>query len=455
MAVWSGVVAGPTGEPRIYLVARTASGRTAIGELTTSYFVELQQSIRFGELGHATIVDGLGQVIAHPRAEWVEARKNISKVKPVRAMMQGRTGVTEFYSPALEANMIAGFTVVPDTGWGIMVPQPLQELYNHADRVAWIAVQLALVAMLATGLISWLLARGLSGSLQPLLTVADRIAAGDLSARVGLDAGSGPREVSIVSSAVDDMMDRLATATQKQVDAYAELDRAKSELLAHVSHELRTPLNAIIGFSDVIRRQMFGPVGTKRYVEYADDVANSGNHLLNLVDQLLEVARNDLPKGRNAAEEVDIGKVVSAAIGIASAASPGPRNWVRYLPEDLPKVLGNERQLTQMMINLLENAGKYSDDGARILASVDRTPTGDLLIKVQDEGIGMTPAELESCMTPFGRGSTPLVRTRKGAGLGLSVVASIFAAHDSTIQIDSAPGEGTTVSVIIPKRQLG
>lgn len=451
---WSGVVKNRFGKPQIYLIAQTEDGKTAIGALTTSYLIDLQQSVRFGQKGHAAIVDKDGRVIAHPLSDWVAERRDLSQVKPVQAMMKGEAGVAEFFSPALQADMIAGYSVVSGTGWGIMVPQPLEELYAHAERIAWIAGQLALVAMCATGLISWLLARGLSGSLQPLLSVADRIGAGDLSARVGAQSFKGPREVMVVSTAVDEMMDRLATATRKQMEAYDQLDRTKSELLAHVSHELRTPLNAIIGFADIIHREVFGPIGTGRYIEYADDITKSGRHLLRLVDQLLEVARNDLSPPRVRIEQVDITPVVTGAVAIAAAASPGPRDWIREVADDLPQIIGDEQQLSQMMINVLENAGKYSEDGARILTRVALTPAGELMIRVEDSGIGMTEEELDACMIPFGRGSSPLVRTRKGAGLGLSVVASIVAAHDASIAIDSTPGKGTTVSIIFPKRRL-
>ena len=452
--VWTGVAPSASGQPRIYVAARVGDGLTAIGELTTDYFLNLQDSIRFGQLGHAAIFDRSGRVIAHPRREWVDSRRDLSEVKPVKAMMEGRTGVIEFFSPAIEANMIAGFAVVPETGWGIMVPQPVQELYEYADHIAWIALQLVVIAMGATAIISWLLARGLSGSLQPLLSVADRIAAGDLSARVGSTSSIGPREVTIVSSAIDQTMDQLTSANRKQLDAYAEVDRAKSQMLAHVSHELRTPLNAIIGFSDVIRREVFGPIGKRRYVDYADDIANSGTHLLHLVDQLLQVAQNDLSPGHPHVEDVDITQVVSGAMTIAASASIGPRSWTHTFAEDLPRVRGNRHQFSQMMINLLENAAKYSDDGDRITTEVAQTGDGDLMIRVEDTGIGMTAEEVESCMTPFGRGTSALVRGRKGVGLGLSVVASIVSAHDSTIRIDSTPGEGTRVSIVIPKSRL-
>lgn len=452
--VWSGVVQAPSGEPRIYVAAQVANGLTAIGELSTEYFLSLQRAVRFGKLGHAAIVDGNGRVIAHPKKEWVESRQDLSAVAPVQAMLRGESGVAEFFSPALQASMIAGYSTVAPTGWGIMVPQPVGELYAYADRIAWIAGLLSVAAMIATGMISWLLARGLSGSLQPLLQVADRISAGDLSARVGSIASRGPREVKVVSSAVDQMMDRLAAATAKQMQAYAELDRAKSELLAHVSHELRTPLNAIIGFSDIIRRQMFGPVGTERYIEYARDITSSGNHLLRLVDQLLEVARDDLEAGGSREDAVDLRTVIGNARGIAAAATPGARDWIEEFDEDLPAVRGNPHQLTQMMINLLENAGKYSEDGTRILTQARRTAEGDILIRVLDHGIGMSETEQDSCMTPFGRGTSPFVRSRKGAGLGLSVVASVAATHGFSISIDSAPGDGTTVSILVPKDRL-
>ena len=120
------------GLPVFYLVKQLPAGRLGVGAVTTSYLVSLQQAIAFGDHGHAVMVDAKGQVIAHPFKDWVAASRDISGVPVVAAMMRGETGVGQFYSPAFNDNMIAGYAVVPETGWGVMVPQPIAELRRRA-----------------------------------------------------------------------------------------------------------------------------------------------------------------------------------------------------------------------------------------------------------------------------------------------------------------------------------
>ena len=129
---FSNVMADAQGQPTIYLVEELPNGETAVGAMGIDYITKLQRHITFGELGHAAIVDSSGNIIAHPNKEWSHSIKNISKVKPVKHMINGESGVTEFYSPAVKADMITGYTVVPGVGWGLMVPQLIEELRDKA-----------------------------------------------------------------------------------------------------------------------------------------------------------------------------------------------------------------------------------------------------------------------------------------------------------------------------------
>ncbi|HSG94643.1 MAG TPA: sensor domain-containing phosphodiesterase, partial [Afifellaceae bacterium] len=133
------VMAGPDGRPIIYLVRRL-SDRIVIGALTTDYFVRLGKAISFGAKGHAAIVDHKGNVLAHPLDSWIAARKNIAKVSAVKRMLKGETGIETFYSPALKGDMVAGFTTVSGPGWGVMIPQPVEELIAKAERIKYSVV---------------------------------------------------------------------------------------------------------------------------------------------------------------------------------------------------------------------------------------------------------------------------------------------------------------------------
>src|SRR4029434_6200741 len=163
-------------EPTIFLFQPLDGERYALGALRTEYFVELQSAVAFGKQGHAVIVDRHGRVIAHPNPQWRTTMQDLSALEPVRRMMNGETGVTRFFSPALREEVIAGFSTVPEVGWGVMVPQPLSELAAHVSlvqRAVWSVIGMAL---LCAGLLGVLVSRWLSTPLRRIALVAERFA---------------------------------------------------------------------------------------------------------------------------------------------------------------------------------------------------------------------------------------------------------------------------------------
>lgn len=459
---WSGVIENPGGVPVVILALHRDDGLLAVGELALDYVRSLQTAVKFGDKGHAAIVDAKGRVLAHPRAQWEQERKDISKVSAVQAMMRGESGVIEFYSPAMRADMIAGFSTVPYTGWGVMVPQPVAELYRHARDVAWAALVIGVAMMGVTGIVSWLLARRLARAFEPLRTVADRIEQGDLSARIHDSLPSAaPREFHAVSKAVDDMMDRLAASFRAEAAAQIEAlraeaqHRAKAGLLAHVSHELRTPLNAILGFSDIIRSELLGKIAQRRYVDYANDIQESGRHLLKLIDQTLELARSERGDGSSDDEEwLDLSHLAARALEIVTVASGSRRRRRRLdVQPGLPLVRLGRARFMQVLINLIDNAEKYTEEDGLVGVTVRVDGAGRPVVTVEDDGIGMTAEDVAVSTMPFGRSRNPLVRLRDGAGLGLSVVATIVERLGAGLAIVSEPGKGTSVSVTLPRER--
>ncbi|WP_085905831.1 ATP-binding protein [Kiloniella majae] len=172
------------GKPTIYLIKSDLDGSLVIGGLETDYIVDIGQKISFGKLGHAAIVDHKGQVLSHPNSLWQDEIKDISDIRPVSLMMAAQTGVTTFYSPAIQADMIAGFTSLPKIGWGVMIPQPLSELEERANGVKTAVVIITLLGVMAAALVSWLLARYLSMPMQAVVHAAGDVASGKLNARV-------------------------------------------------------------------------------------------------------------------------------------------------------------------------------------------------------------------------------------------------------------------------------
>ena len=155
--VFSNVMADSQGRGTIFLTRRLGANQIAIGALDLDYIRKLQKAIAFGEKGHSAIVDRAGNILAHPKPEWQDSFKNISKIKPVVKMMAGETGVATFYSPAMKSDMITGFTTVPRTGWGMMVPQPIPELEKHAGEAKRVALMLIILGLFIAAALSWFL----------------------------------------------------------------------------------------------------------------------------------------------------------------------------------------------------------------------------------------------------------------------------------------------------------
>jgi diguanylate cyclase (GGDEF)-like protein/PAS domain S-box-containing protein len=171
-------------KPIFFLVQAIDSGQLLLGTLETTYLVESQKSIAFGERGHSMVVDATGRVIAHPKSEWVVMSKDASKLSVVQKMIRGETGVSTFFSPPMQADMIAGHTSVPGVGWGVMVPQPISELRDSATYVRWAAFFISMFGIVVAGLLGWLAARALARPIESICKTANAIASVDSAARV-------------------------------------------------------------------------------------------------------------------------------------------------------------------------------------------------------------------------------------------------------------------------------
>jgi PAS domain S-box-containing protein len=231
--------------------------------------------------------------------------------------------------------------------------------------------------------------------------------------------------------------------------------RAKSEFLANMSHELRTPLNAIIGFSDVISGQLLGPVGTARYREYAEDISHSGQHLLSLISDILDLAkieakRIDLDQG-----EIDMSKVLANCAALV--ASRAQRAGVRVecaCESDLAPLLADELRVKQVILNLLDNAIKFSDRGGVVRLTCGRNDQGGIDVAVADRGPGMNAAQLREAVLPFRQVASSVAKRAEGAGLGLPLAIRLMELHGGRIELDSAPGRGTTATARFPQERV-
>ena len=237
-------------------------------------------------------------------------------------------------------------------------------------------------------------------------------------------------------------------------DQATAASKSKSEFLANMSHELRTPLNAIIGFSEAIEREIFGPLGSQRYQEYAADIYESGIHLLNVINDILDLSKIEAGRFDLSEHEMDVRTVLnSASVIVKPRAQQAGVQLVIEAPDEELYLYADERALKQVLINLLANAVKFSLRGGTVQLSVETDDT-HMHLKVRDEGVGMDPEDIPRALQPFTQVDGSLSRAHEGTGLGLPLAKRLVELHDGTLSIESALGEGTTVTVSLPISRL-
>jgi PAS domain S-box-containing protein len=232
-------------------------------------------------------------------------------------------------------------------------------------------------------------------------------------------------------------------------------NRAKSEFLANMSHELRTPLNAIIGFSEMLKSQIFGPVGGERYRGYVDDILRSGRHLLKIINDILDMSKVEAGKMALHEETVDLASVILACIRLLTTRANDQQIELIFDGEtDLPPVWGDALRIKQALLNVMTNAVKFSCRSGRVTVSGSVNSTGELQVIVQDTGIGMTEEGLRLALEPFTQVDNALTRRFEGTGLGLPLTNELIKLHDGRVEIDSRIGAGTTVRLILPAHRV-
>jgi two-component system cell cycle sensor histidine kinase PleC len=234
-----------------------------------------------------------------------------------------------------------------------------------------------------------------------------------------------------------------------------EANLAKSRFLATMSHELRTPLNAILGFSEVMTNEVFGPHASPSYREYAQDIHGSGQHLLTLINEILDLSRIEAGRYELQEEALLVAHVVDDCRHMMNLRAKAKNQTVKEaIDPSLPRLWADERAVRQIVLNILSNAIKFTPQGGEITIKVGRTSSGGQYVSVKDTGPGIPEDEIPIVMSSFGRGSLAIKAAEQGSGLGLPIVKGFVELHGGGFQLKSKPREGTEAIVTFPASRV-
>jgi two-component system, NtrC family, sensor kinase len=445
------------------------NGGVSVAEVSLKLIWDVVTRLKVGQAGYTYVVDGHGQLVAHPDISLVLQKTDLSGLPQVQSAIAAGRAPTPDDAPATIAQdqrgrqVLAAYDPVDPPGWFVFVEQPLQEafapLYASLLRTALLLLLGVGLAVLA----SLFLARRMVKPIQALQRGAAQIGAGALDQRIEVKTGD---ELEALADQFNQMTAQLresyADLEQRVADRTAELreksrqlevaNQHKSEFLANMSHELRTPLNAVIGFSEVLIEKMFGELN-EHQEDYVNDILSAGRHLLSLINNILDLSKVEAGHMELELSEFSLREVLEN--GLTMLRERASRHAIQLgleLEPGLDVITADELKVKQIVFNLLSNAVKFTPDGGRV--DLRARSLGSLLeVAVQDSGIGIAPEDQQRVFEEFRQVGAPAGAAQEGTGLGLALVKKFVELHGGSVHLTSAVGEGSCFSFTLPARQ--
>jgi two-component system NtrC family sensor kinase len=454
-------------------VAERAPGRgVVVADVDLTFVPDVVDRARTGTAGYAYAVDSKGVLVAHANTDLLLRHTNMASLPQVQAALRGRGQDADAATIGRDpegTKVLSAYQTIDSLGWHVFVEEPLSEAFAPLESAIWRTVILLVAFLLLASATGVLLARRLVRPIESIQAAAAKIGSGALDQRIDTtsrdELGALAEEFNRMAEQlegsyanleqkVDERTQELAATLEQLDEKSRELETAsrhKSQFLANMSHELRTPLNAILGFSQLLRGEVYGDLNEKQE-EYLDDILTSAGHLLALINDIL-----DLSKVEAGQIELDVAPFsLREALerGVVMVRERATKDGVRVALEAYPEadiVSGDERRVRQVIFNLLSNAVKFTPQGGTVDVSAVRV-NGEVRVSVADTGPGIAREDHDRIFEEFQQTEAGAAQ-REGTGLGLALSKRLVELHGGRIWVDSELGKGSTFVFTLPARE--